>query len=450
MADTSGSETVSTKLLRIAELARKAPGMVMTTLAHHIDMDFLREAYRRTRKDGAVGVDGQTAQQYEKKLEANLRSLLERFKAGTYRAPPVRRVHIPKGDGSKTRPIGIPTLEDKVLQRAVSMVLGAIYEEDFYHFSFGFRPKRNAHQALQYLWEELMSMKGGWVIDLDITNYFDTIDHRHLRTFLDQRVRDGVVRRVIDKWLKAGVLEDGQVRRSEAGSPQGGVISPILSNIFLHEVLDNWFERDVKPRLQGAAFVVRYADDAVIVFACESDGGCVVGVLLERFGPCGLRFAPARAYLLAFRFPRRSSPGKGKDSGGNRPGSFDLLGFTHFWSRSRRGNWIVKRRTASTRFARAVKRVTDWCKRHRHMKIREQHRALTQKLQGHYAYYGITGNSYALSAFQREVTRAWQRWLNRRSQRRTMPWKRFLCLLARLPFPPARCVHSVLRLAANP
>jgi RNA-directed DNA polymerase len=224
-AGTSGLETVYTKQQRIAKLAREAPQMVLTTLAHHIDEDWLKEAYRRTRKDGATGVDGQTARDYAEHLEDNLRCLLERAKSGTYYAPPVKRVHIPKGDG-QTRPIGIPTLEDKVLQRAVAMVLEPIYEQDFHDGSYGFRPRRSAHDALQSLWNQTMAMHGGWVLEIDIRKFFDTLDHAHLRSILRQRVRDGVVLRLIGKWLKAGVMESGCVTHPEAGSPQGGVITP--------------------------------------------------------------------------------------------------------------------------------------------------------------------------------------------------------------------------------
>ena len=245
MANTPRLDSVSTKRQRIAELARDAPEMVFTSLAHHIDMHVLRAAYAATRKDGAVGLDGQTAADYAVHLEANLQSLLDRFKSGQYVAPPVRRVHIPKGDGRKTRPIGIPTFEDKVLQRAVVMVLESVYEQDFRDCSFGFRPGRSAHQALQHLWEQTMVMGGGWVIDLDIQGFFDVLDHSHLRGFLDRRVRDGVLRRAIDKWLKAGVLEDGRVSRSVLGTPQGGVVSPLLANIYLHHVLDVWFTTEV-------------------------------------------------------------------------------------------------------------------------------------------------------------------------------------------------------------
>lgn len=235
--------------------------MVFTTLAHHIDLELLHEAYRKTRKDGAPGIDGQTATEYAADLEGNLRSLLDRFKSGTYRAPPVRRVYIPKADGKTQRPIGIPTFEDKVLQRAVTMVLEAVYEQDFLDCSYGFRPNRSAHQAIEALWRGLMDMGGGVVIEVDIKSYFDTIEHQHLRDFLDKRVRDGVLRRAIDKWLKAGVLEEGSVHRVEEGTPQGGVVSPLLANIYLHEVLDTWFAAVVVPRLRAKGFMIRYADD---------------------------------------------------------------------------------------------------------------------------------------------------------------------------------------------
>ena len=256
-----GRDRTCTKLLRIADLARNGPGMSFTSLAHHIDMEFLRAAYARTRKDGATGVDGQTAQTYAEDLEVNLASLLERFKSGSYRAPPVRGVEIPKG-GGKMRPLGIPTFEDKVLQSAVVMVLEAIYEQDFRPCSYGFRPGRSAHQALEALWKEAMDMGTScWVLEVDIKSFFDTLVHGRLREFLDRRVRDGVIRRAIDKWLKAGVLKGGSIHSRTEGTPQGGVISPLLANIYLHEVLDLWFERDVLPRLAGRARLIRYADD---------------------------------------------------------------------------------------------------------------------------------------------------------------------------------------------
>ena len=246
MTGTLGREVISTRQRKIAELARREPELTLTTLAHHIDEVWMREAYRRTRKDAAAGVDGVTAAQYEADLEANVSGLLERFKSGRYRAPAVRRVHLEKPGTSKTRPIGIPTLEDKVLQRAVLMVLEPVYEQDFVECSYGFRPGRGAHQALEALWQGLMEFGGGWVIDLDIEDFFGSVDWGHLRSFLDRRVRDGVIRRAIGKWLNAGVMEAGELSYPERGTPQGGVVSPTLSNVYLHEVLDQWFEHEVK------------------------------------------------------------------------------------------------------------------------------------------------------------------------------------------------------------
>jgi len=324
MPERFSSGSVSTRLCRIAEVARKTPAMVITTLAHHIDTVWMYEAYRQTRKSGGVGVDKVSAEEYAADLESNLSSLLDRFKSGTYFAPPVRRVEIPKGDGSKTRPIGIPTFEDKVLQRAVLMVLEAVYEQDFCDFSYGFRPKRSAHQALDSLWNRLMEVHGGWVLEADISSFFDTLDHKILRSFLDQRVRDGVIRKMIDKWLKAGVLEDGQLRRTEGGTPQGGVISPLLANIYLHEVLDRWFVEQVLPRMRGPAHLIRYADDFVIVFADESDALRVMEVLPKRFGKYGLALHPEKTQLIDYRRP----PGPGKGGGDGKPPTFDFLGFT--------------------------------------------------------------------------------------------------------------------------
>jgi len=287
--------------------------MGFTSLAYLMDIDWLAEAFRRTRKDGAAGVDGQTGADYEKDLEANLQSLLDRAKSGTYRAPPVRRVHIPKGGSTtETRPIGIPTLEDKVLQRAVAMLLEPIYEQDFYDCSFGFRPGRSAHQALETLWQRTMDSHGGWILEVDIRKFFDTLDHAHLREFLRRRVRDGVLTRLIGKWLQAGVLEDGAVTYPEAGSPQGGVISPVLSNIFLHYVLDEWFEREVKPRLRGKAYLIRYADDFVIGFSQEEDAKRVLAVLPQRFGKYGLALHSDKTQLIPFQPPSTSGEGTGR------------------------------------------------------------------------------------------------------------------------------------------
>jgi len=416
--------------------------MAFTTLAHHIDLDWMKEAFERTRKDGATGVDGQSAEQYAANLEGNLRSLVERAKSGQYRAPPVRRVHIPKGDG-KTRPLGIPTFEDKVLQQAVKMVLEPIYEQDFHAFSWGFRPQKSAHGALESFWKQMMSMGGGWVLEVDISRFFDTLDHGHLQELMRKRVRDGVLLRLIGKWLNAGVMEDERVTHSETGTPQGGVISPLLANVYLHEVLDEWFVKEVLPRLKGRAFLVRYADDFVIGFALEQDARRVMEVLPKRFGKYGLTIHPEKTKLVPFR-PR----GKGREDEPP-PGNFDLLGFNHHWELSRKGRWVIKRRTAKGRFKRGLQALKDWCRKVMHRPIKEQHAELTKKLKGHYGYYGITGNAEALDRFRHAVKRVWKSALARRSQK-GMTWEAFSRLEGIFPLPPAIAVHSIYRRAANP
>jgi len=442
MNQTLSWQLISTRREKLAAPARSNPEMVLTTIAHHIDLDWLQEAWRRTRKDGAVGIDGVTSSDYEANLEANLQDLLNRFKSGRYRAPAVRRVRIPKA-GGKTRPLGIPTLEDKLLQRAVLMVLEPIFEQDFLDCSYGFRPGRSAHQAIEALWRGLMAFKGGWVIDLDIRSCFDCIDHDHLRAIFTQRVRDGVMVRTLGKWLNAGVLEDGAVTHPDQGTPQGGVVSPLLANLYLHEVLDQWFEHTVKPRLHGRAFLVRYADDAVVAFELEADARRVLDVLPKRFGRYGLELHPEKTRLVPFQRPgtgaKRTSP----------TGSFDFLGFTHYWGRSRKGRQVVRRKTASKRMTAALQRIAKWCRDHRHWKVAEQHKILCRKLRGHYAYYGITGNNRALAEFRHQAGRRWRYWLNRRSWKARMHWTRFSQLLDRYPLPPERVVQSIYRHGAT-
>jgi group II intron reverse transcriptase/maturase len=441
---------VSPKQERIAALAKQSPQMAFTSLAYLMDLDWLKEAYRRTRKDGAVGVDGVSAEDYERDLEGNLQRLLDRAKSGTYQAPPVRRVHIPKGGSStETRPLGIPTLEDKILQRAVVMLLEPIYEHDFLECSYGFRPGRSAHQALEAFRNQLMNCRGGFVLEVDIRKFFDNLDHGNLREFLRRRVRDGVLLRLIDKWLSAGVLEDGSISYPDAGTPQGGVVSPILSNIFLHYVLDLWFDQDVKPCMRRRAFLIRYADDFVIGFEDQHDAERVFAVVPKRFGRFGLTVHPTKTKLVPFRPPSLRTTGT-HGSQGDRPGTFDLLGFTHYWARSQRGYWVVKQKTATDRFSRAVRSIDSWCQANRHLSIPEQQQKLNEKLRGHYAYYGVTGNSEALSRFLWEVQRHWRKWLYRRNRLRSLNWTMYRRLLQRFPLAPVRTVHSVYRKAAKP
>ena len=425
---------LSTKRQRIAELARSKRGAALSTLHHVIDLDWMKEAFRLTRKDGAPGIDGVTATEYAENLEANLLDLLDRIKSGRYQAPPVRRVYIPKADGSR-RPLGLPTFEDKVAQRAIVMVLELVYEQDFLACSYGFRPGRSAHQALHELRTGFMSYGLRWVIDLDIVKYFDSISHSHLRSFLDQRVTDGVIRRMIDKWLKAGVLEDGRLSHATTGSPQGGVISPLLANIFLHHVLDEWFESEVRPRLKGRCTLVRYADDAVLAFEVRLDAERVQAVLGKRLGRYGLALHPDKTRFVDFRFKRPDGQTHPKTDGT----TFTFLGFCHLWGKSQKGNNVVRQVTAKNRYARALAAVSEWCRDNRHKLIREQHTHLAAMMRGHYAYYGISGNSRRLSWYADTVPRIWQKWLARRGSR--FPWDRFKDLLQRHPLPAARIVH---------
>ena len=418
-----------TKQQWIAEQAREHPERVFTSLHHLIDGEWMREAYRRTRKDGATGIDGVTAADYEKDLEANLDDLLGRMKSGRYFAPPVRRHYIPKADGTK-RPLGIPTFEDKVAQRAILMLLEPIYEADFLPCSYGFRPGRSAHDALNALRKGIIEQRQRWVIDADLKTYFDSISHTHLRSFLDLRIRDGVVRRMIDKWLKAGVLEQGTVHRPVTGAPQGGVLSPALSNIFLHHVLDEWFEEVAKPRLRGNCQLVRYADDFVIALEDRHSGKRLLDVLGKRLGRYGLTLHETKTRYVDFR--RRRPYGRHWMASAT---TFDFLGFTHVWGRSMRGKDIVRQITAKGRFARALKSVQEWCKTNRHLPVEAQHDYLARAIRGHYAYYGLAGNGKRLEWFRFQVARIWRKWLARRSRLRRMNWDRMNELLKRYPLP---------------
>jgi len=435
MSETLCSGNVATKLRRIAELARRHPTRVFTSVAHVIDVEWLWEAFRRTRKDGATGVDGRTATDFATDLEVNVASLAVRIREGSHRPPPVLRAHIPKANG-KTRPIGIPTFEDKVAQRAVAMLLEAIYEQDFCPDSYGFRPGRSAHDALEELQRRPTYWQRCWVIEADIRSFFDTIDHTRMRSILDQRVRDGVIRRLVDRWLNAGVLETGCITHPDLGTPQGGVISPLLANVYLHVVLDQWFERVVRPRLKGRARLIRYADDFVLLFEREDDARRVMAVLGKRFERFGLQLHPEKTRLLSF-----DNPGLGKERAQRRR-SFDFLGLTHYWARSRKGRWVVKQRTAKDRFSRTLTRVKERCRRMMHDPVKQQHRALCTMLRGHFNYFGITGNGDALVRVRHEAERIWGRALARRSGRR-FAWQRFTPLLARFPLPPPHPSRSV-------
>lgn len=425
-------DEVSTRQRRIANIAKSHPNEAIHALSHYIDLKWLYVAYLDTRKDGAIGIDGVTAEEYEANLKINLENLLDKLKSGKYRAPAVRRVHIPKGDG-KTRPLGIPPFEDKILQRAVLMLLEPIFELAFHDFSFGFRPGRGCHIALKHLRNGTMKMKGGWVIDLDIKGCFDNIDHTKLRDVYKQRVSDGVITRVLGKWLKAGIMEKGQISFNDKGTPQGGVVSPLLCNIFLNEAIDDWFVEVVQCRLKGKSFMVRYADDAVMVFENKRDADRVLEALRKRLTKYGLELNESKTKLVEFK----------ADCVSNAPNSFDFLGFTLYWGKTRKGWNVVKPKTSKSRHKRTLKSIHVWCKSNRHKMVAYQHKMLKQKIQGHYAYYGVSFNSKSLSTFRHRCERIWHFWLSRRSGKSYINWNRFSDMLKHYQLPLPKIYHPL-------
>ena len=404
---------MSTVELQIAERARKFKGEALHNLHHYIDEALLHESYKKLNKKSAEGIDGKTWLEYGKEFPERRESLLAEFKSGRYKAPALRRVYIPK-DKHSQRPIDIATTEDKVLQESVRRVLEPIYEEDFKPFSYGFRPGHSQHQAIEYLFKEVSFGKKHYIIDADIRNYFGSINHGILREFLDQRVKDGVIRRMIDKWLKAGVMERGNISYSESGSPQGSVVSPLLSNIYLHYVLDEWFSEQIQPLLKGKSFIVRFADDFVLGFTDKSDADRVMAVLPKRFAKYGLTLHPDKTRIIDLN-EKRGGSGR----------SFDFLGFTHFLSKSQKGTRVLKRKTSSKKFTRSIKSVRDYIKKNRHMKLNDLIAALNVKLRGHYNYYGVTFNSRSLENFYRRVRYELFKWLNRRGGKSKLNWTSF-------------------------
>jgi group II intron reverse transcriptase/maturase len=413
-------------LLRVAEAARRNPGRLLS-LAHHIDVNALRRAYNRIRKDAAVGIDGVTKEQYGKDLEENLRDLHQRLKSMRYRHQPILRVFIDK-EGGKKRPIGISATEDKIVQDALRELLEAIYEQDFLDCSYGFRPGRKAHDALRVLDGAVHRGEANWILEADIVSCFDRLDRKHLKELLQKRLADKSLMRLIGKCLHVGVLDGGVVQSPETGTVQGSTLSPLLANVYLHHVLDLWFEQEVKPRLRGKGILIRYCDDFVICFELRDDAERVRDVLGKRLGRYGLELHPDKSRLLDFRRPSPKHRGKG-------PATFDFLGFTHLWKRSGKGRWYMGTKTRVSRLRRAKKAAGQWCRRHRHWPVKEQHAALVKRIQGHFNYFGVQGNTRSLALLVRAVKRAWFKWLNRRSQRSTLNWQRFNALLADYPLP---------------
>lgn len=435
MRDASTSKGMSPELLKVAQRAKREPEGRFHSLAHRIDGAALARAYHRLRKDAGVGVDGITKEQYGERLEDNLKDLHERLKTECYRHQPIRRVHIPK-EKAQTRPIGVSTVEDKIVQDALRQVLEAIYEQDFLECSYGFRPGRKAHDAIRALNRAVYAGEVNWILEADIRSFFDSVDRARLKEMLQIRVADGSILRLVGKCLHVGILEGEEYSEPELGTAQGSILSPLLGNIYLHYVLDLWFEREVKPRLEGKATLIRYADDFVITFERQEEAQEVLRMLPERMGQYGLRLHPDKTRLVPFGRPKGQDRGRG-------PETFDWLGFTLYWRRTRRGRWQMWCKTRRARLSGAVRDVNDWCREHRHEPVKEQHAGLVRKLVGHYNYFGVNGNFKSLAILWRQVERAWYKWLNRRSQKASLTWERYRDLLQQFPLPAPRIAVSI-------
>ncbi len=436
MSDALTSRNMSPRLLKVVERAQREPEGRFHSLAHLIDVPALERAYRRIRKDGAVGVDGVTKEAYGDELLANLEDLHGRLKSRRYRHQPIRRVHIPKDKG-KTRPIGISAFEDKIVQGAVRAVLEAIYEQDFLDCSFGFRPKRSAHDAVRALNQAVRCGKVSWILEADVQSYFDSVDRTKLAELLQIRVADGSLLRLIGKCLHVGVLDGEEYSEPDRGTTQGSVLSPLLGNVYLHYVLDVWFERVVTPRLRGEATLIRYADDFIIGFERHDDAQRVMAVLGKRFERYGLTLHPDKTRLVPFGRPPAGQ------RGGKGPATFDFLGFTVYWGRTRSGRWQMRCKTRHARLRRAIKSVGEWCRRHRHLPIVTQHAALKRRLGGHFNYFGVNGNFRSLVPLVEATERVWIKWLRRRSQRTRLTWERYKALLERFPLPQPRITVQI-------
>jgi len=422
-----------THLARVNEAARRDRKARFTALLHHVSVDALERAFRRLRRKASPGIDGMTVATYEQDLRRRLEDLHQRVHTGRYRPMPVRRAYIPKADGGQ-RPLGILTLEDKIVQSAVAEVLSAVYEADFLGLSYGFRPGRGPHDAIEALQTMVMSQRVGWVLDADIRSFFDSVDHEWLLRMVAHRIADRRVLRLIRRWLAAGVLESGERMRMTEGVPQGAGISPLLANIFLHHVLDLWVHH-WRRQARGRVCLVRYADDFVMGFELQSEARRMMGDLEARLARFGLSLHEDKTRLIEFgRFPalRRRREGR------RHPETFAFLGFTHYCGWTRDGRFVMKRKTQRQRLARKLKELKVALRRRRHDAPGDQHAWLSRVLRGHYAYFGVIGNTRALSAFAFQARRLWFRSLRRRGGRRPLTWDRFNALLAHHPLPNPR------------
>jgi len=430
-----------TKLALISRRAHEDSTFQFTSLAHLLNAEFLRGCYRSLGKEKASGIDGKSWHDYGENLDENLVNLVERLKAKKYKPLPAKRVYIPKND-KETRPLGLPAIEDKIVQKGIARILEAIYEADFMDFSYGFRPKRSCHQALKSLNDTVMSKPVSYIIEADIKGFFDNVSHDWMMKSLQVRIRDSSLLLLIRRFLKAGYIESGKLVRTEQGTPQGGNLSPMLANIFLHYVLDLWFVKRVQRRVRGKCYLVRYADDFVCMVQYRQSAREIGTMLRERFAKFGLSLHPEKTRTISFgRYERQNARRQGRKAN-----TFDFLGFTHFCGHSRKGKFLLGRKTSLKKFRKACKAMNDWLRRIRSvMSIEEIWPILAAKLRGHYNYYGVSGNSRMIVRFGYVTIRAVMKWLNRRSQRRSFTWEKFSAYLVHYSLPRPRIVHNIYK-----
>jgi len=434
-AEHRSGEPVETKLLRIAAKARKEPKLKFVNLYHLMNEEMLLECFKRLSANKAAGIDEVTKAEYGENLEANIKELVGRLHRMAYRPRPVRRVYILKAGSDKRRPLGIPSLEDKLVQSALARILGAIYEEDFTEDSYGFRPGRSCHDALRALSQAVEGGSTNYIAEADIKGFFDNVDHDWMMKMLEQRIADKRVLRMVKRFLKSGVMEAGEKRASEEGVPQGGSISPVLANVYLHYALDLWFEKVYRKSCKGKARLIRYADDFVVCFENREDAMRFPAALAERLEKFKLEVEPTKTKVLEFG-PHAAANARAR---GERPGTFDFLGFTHYLSKARDGKrFRMKRVTSRRRYRAKLAAFKEWLKEDRVLPLRLILQKASQKLRGHYGYYGVTDNYRGISRFYRQVSKLLYKWLNRRSQRRSYRWSELFELLKRFEVPKPR------------
>lgn len=435
---------LATKLISLTQRARRGPKYKFISLAHLLNEDFLLGCFLELKRDKAPGVDGVTVKEYEVNLGENIKDLVERLKSNRYRPQPVRRVFIPNPNGER-RPLGIPTLEDKIVQMGIKKILEAIYEVDFVDVSYGFRPNRSCHQALDVLDKVVMTKPVNYVVDVDIEKFFDSVDHKWLMECLRQRIKDSRLLRIVGRLLKSGVIEEGKYLETDRGTPQGGILSPLLANIYLHYILDLWFEKKVKPQLRGYTHLIRYADDFMVVFQAGIEAKRFVEMLKERLNKFGLKLKEDKTRVIEFgRYAWQKAQSEGR-----KVATFDFLGFTHYCDKTRRGKFKLGRKTSRKKFWQKLKETNHWLKKVRNLvELQEWWKVLRQKLIGHYRYYGMSGNMVGIRAFHEEVSKLAYKWINRRSQKKSYTYRQYCRFKEYNPLPEPKIYHLTYALSS--